>query len=419
MKDRPEGGTPNDGRQSGQGFWRALLRLLAGERALGSRFAQWTGLSLDSALQLKKIQRSLRERWTAVEARPLRSRRGASEIWMSPPRKTSGWGINQNPEEITGKNASSFGKAPAQDEEIRGLDDIFTRPMSALLIEESILEIRSEGKRPAIRKVSVSPLIASDVPIPDKGALPIVGEAPAASSAGQSPKPGNLKPSGQPLPVDVSEQAVDIPASPSPSVTMPTRVGEALRFDESLRKQVCWPQSGPEDFINPATSPMAFKPSILPSAHQPTQNAATQKSELPVPRPTDSSPYVAATPISSSSTHFLKPKPELPLAARPLSPSKPSASSVSVSKSHLIQSQTHLSRDGLRVREVRVERSVNVQESVSVRFSEEKTHVAQMSEELSGLGYLSRNTHMIRNSLTSLVDRYFQQSELEDDASFY
>jgi hypothetical protein len=78
-----------------------------------------------------------------------------------------------------------------------------------------------------------------------------------------------------------------------------------------------------------------------------------------------------------------------------------------------------LSRDGLRVQEVHIKRTIQVQESVSVRFSPDAAPSAPISDEWSGLDYLSHNTHMVRNSLTSLVDRYFRQSELEDDASFY
>lgn len=107
--------------------------------------AGMAGLSLESEIALRKIQGSMRSEWSAaVTGRTLYERWGGSskKVLHSKIMYSTGSRLkNQKPFTQTAVGSISpikTGNAPMAQEEIRGLDDIYTTPVQGLFLEETL-----------------------------------------------------------------------------------------------------------------------------------------------------------------------------------------------------------------------------------------------------------------------------------------
>jgi hypothetical protein len=93
------------------------------------------GLSLESSLNLRKIQGAIGENWATAVHPTTHPHQGQAGRWAESKRVDAGK-VVENPwkkAQIPAKAVAS--QAPAAHEEIRGLDDIFDRPVTGLLMD--------------------------------------------------------------------------------------------------------------------------------------------------------------------------------------------------------------------------------------------------------------------------------------------
>lgn len=164
----------------------------------GARVGAIANLSADSAMTLMKVQGSLRDNWSAAVNAPIKINNGPAKRWAT----ANGRQVMTAKTAAPAKRSSTTGNAPAIDEEIRGLDDLFTHPVAASF-EEMLPPV------PGHESIEPAPASTREELIPAS----ISASAQKASSIGEPPRKQN----------------------------------NGLRFDDSIRKQIRWPLINEKD----------------------------------------------------------------------------------------------------------------------------------------------------------------------------
>lgn len=423
MEDRTQQGFTREQNVSNQGFWQTLLRSVS-NRSVAPRnmsFQEVTGLSLDSAIQLRKVQGALRENWSGVVKRPMVTHQGASKKWSSATRH-----IQELPSALPISHAkedtlSHFMKpnrsqAPIPHEEIRGLDDIFTAPVTGLFLDEPTTPPAQHQQTifPHAQDAN-QPVKRLDAPLMGfKHVTEVVADT-LSQAAFFSPKQIST-PDLAPPPV------TSFPEKAEPIVTSRGKT----EFEERWRQQDKAPQvSVQRQVLSEKDSQKApseaelisvFKATVAKvlTAHQPPSGVAK-----PIEAVTSSRQPVAAAarqiaPRFSAEEENVAPD-WVGMTEGAIEPGCLSPYLRPEQSSDILMSGERPTPAPARPIYRPSDSLANTRLPIRDQLQLDK----ELKEDLSSLDYISRNNRIVSDSLTSLVDRYFQQAALEDDSSYY
>ncbi len=216
-----------------------------------SRFQELIGLSLDSAIALRKVQGNLREQWATAIEPPMQPHQGKASRWMSAAHRK----VFIQPQQVP----ASAGRVNANGhEDIRGLDDIFPAPITDFFMEN---------------------------------AQPFLKNMQAATSAGIAEAQALLKKARRPKPLlDAAEKseiqhqaAVLLKSSEAESKTLNDSIESAKSWLKTLEnrhspsEQSPLPEAAPETTTAPPPSRPAFIPPSLIEAPLPAPMSASKQ----------------------------------------------------------------------------------------------------------------------------------------------
>ncbi len=180
-------------------FWKAALGLQTEARPV-NKFQELTGLTVSTAVQIRKVQTALRDNWSSATARPLAFHQGEAKRWVTaqpvvktishPERLTAAQLIERSANRATvamspvaSLRKTQSSQAPLQHEEILGLDDLFTAPITSIFAEATPV-LASVAAGP-----SKSPVNPADGYRPNRSA----GVPPQEDKPSSPPKPFTLE----------------------------------------------------------------------------------------------------------------------------------------------------------------------------------------------------------------------------------
>lgn len=364
----------NDRLQEEQGFsltrlWSAIVPLFfhrGASRRESQKFLEMTGgLSLDSAMTLKKVQGMLRDDWAAALSAPIQPHRGKANRWAD--------ATLSHVHTIHSRLTAPLGPpkiqshAPTAQEEVRGLDDIFPGQMPedilppptvimqnviAALPPQPVAEV-SEIVIPApeAKAKSTSPEIGEATPQPTVAAIEPAPQIQMASVAPEAPKT-----IPQPTPIEAIE-----PVAPAEQPIAPLIAQETIEkaiIQEVIKKVEA------SAAAQPAPEPISAP---LETRIQPAQfdSRTTPPKDAPISKPMSST----GSPIASTSQNAQPPQPS---ANQPLPGIR-----------EQLQLDQHLEAD------------------------------------LSSFDYMIRNNKILATSITTLAEQYFQRAAEEGEITCY
>lgn len=328
----------------------ALFQGFTSKTTANSKFQEKTGLSLDSAILLKKVQRRLNDDWANALHRTVQVTSGPGKQWSSavtchvaelqqsvtqsvapsqPVSAEAASPMAATPPDSRTKDS----QAPARDEEIRGLDDIFPAPIDGLFLDE------------AHRKQHQSATSQASAPMQEPGIADYADEDSALAPPPRS-LPGTPPPEPENPLLPPAERVIAwIEQRINPAKNAVTPVMEL--FQDAVAAPS--PQKADVSDVLPAQPPRDTVQSSAPSLETPAESPSDAARIRRTPPP----------PKSQSPVRMLG---DLPL-ERPL--------------------DDDLGRD------------------------------------LSSCDHMLRSNKILANSITSLVDAYFQKAALEEETAYY
>ncbi|HEY9685959.1 MAG TPA: hypothetical protein V6C52_03190 [Coleofasciculaceae cyanobacterium] len=320
------------------------------------------GLSTDSTVALRKVQGVLRDNWaTAVDA-PIRINHGPAKRWATPsPSRQNGMTVKSDGQ--TRRSNPGISQAPVAGEEILGLDDIFTGPVTEIFAEKPHYQTKPVSSRDASDRVT----------------------APIASA---EPAPG--------------------PEDNTP------------RFDEALLRKVRWaspekPHSDDLAKVSETTETQHIHSFV--ASQQIRDEAEVIRRFLPVPSSqfkgeTDSRQprEVDTAPNGDNDAHVQENMNDMPGLIAQDRQSVEDSAGISGETSHTVL-------QGELVEEYETAKTVEPLHNQPVR--ERLKLDDDLREDLSTFDYMIRNNRILSHSIANLVDRYFYQASQEEEESYY
>jgi hypothetical protein len=318
------------------------------------------GLSTDSTVALRKVQGVLRDKWaTAVDA-PIRINHGSAKHWATPGRQN---GMKVKPVEQTRRSSTGISQAPVAGEEIRGLDDIFTSPVTEIFADKPHYQTKPVSARESFERITT----------------------PAASAE---------------------------PAS-SPEDNTP-------RFDESLLRKVRWPSPEKLDSLSTARASETGETQNVQSSVASQQiaeeaeaiqrflpvPAAKSEGEADIPKPYESG-IASAVGNDAYAPENMTETPD-PVAQDHQPAEHPAGVSGETVGTVL---QGELVEDDETAKTLEPLHTQPVRERLKLDDD--------LQEDLSTFDYMIRNNRILSHSIANLVDRYFYQASQEEEASYY
>jgi hypothetical protein len=318
------------------------------------------GLSSDSTVALRKVQGVLRDKWaTAVDA-PIRINHGSAKHWAAPSRQN---GMTVKPAERARRSSTGISQAPVAGEEILGLDDIFTSPVTEIFAEKPHYQTK---------------------PAPPRG----------------------------------SSERVTVPATSTEPASGPE--DNTLRFDESLLRKVRWPSPEMLDSLSTAqASETGEDQSVQSSVASP--QIAKETEVLRRFLPVLSAKSGGEADISRTCESGIASG----VGNDAYAPENMTETPDPVAQDHQpVESPAGISGEtaspvlqGELVEEYETAKTMEPLHNQPVR--ERLKLDDDLQEDLSTFDYMIRNNRILSHSIANLVDRYFYQASQEEEANYY
>lgn len=379
-------------------------------------FRKTYGLSLESAIAMRKIQGSLGEDWATAIQGQTRIHQGKANRWADARPKTTTIATkpvmpaNNGPSipsiaAIPSMPAIKFSgtNAPGEHEEIRGLDDIFTGPVKGLFLEET-------------KTAKPQPMVAQTQQ----------GSRSAENMAERAPIDPSIEPE------------------------------EPIRFNDNVLRKVRWPQveatastsakSGatqPELSLAPPQSdlPQIHQNPQLPSSgngHQENENAEEisihwfnrieGSPDVLAPLPDESPVAPLAQPASDAElTPVLAESNEQADAKDLESDADRDSDSIAADDADAVESAEPSDTETAEKISPESEpapKPRHLQPVAQAKPEKPETRklfpdYRPLDEEESGFDHMARNNRILSRSITNLVDSYFQRAAQEEEPNFY
>lgn len=355
-------------------------------------FRKTYGLSLESAIAMRKIQGSLGEDWASAIHAPTRVHQGKSNRWADARQKPAAVAIKPIPpsESVIAAPSSvvkpSGRNAPAANEEILGLDDIFTGPVKGLFLE---------GIQAASETRVVQPQTSPRVILPQPESLP-----------------GRTVTETRPLLIEKLELE---------KVEKIEKAEKPCRFDDAVIRQVRWPI---------ADEPGTVKhDGVLPDMPM---------YELYAPEETTTAWFsmIEATPeiVSQAAAPDSEPAPVEPDGTADIGQGDDSDRGAECTD--VGGPGQNSSDDGPAASQTDVAETKPQQKPTSLQTPKPLQPVAEikppkpearklfpdyrpLDENESGFDHMARNNRILSRSISNLVDSYFQRAAQEEEPNFY
>ncbi|MCE3236340.1 MAG: hypothetical protein K0Q50_2531 [Vampirovibrio sp.] len=356
------------------------------QRRKTAALAETVNLSSESSLSLRRIQGALSDNWADARHVSHGVYLGKTNRWAQSRRRVTPVST-QSPAVSPGKSKSNTGNAPAEHEEILGLDDIFTGPVPGLFAEEAPNNSRTT--------------------------------APASKKAMNRPKEIT------PLRAVEHEGKTGMQMDKKPPV-----------FDESIRKRVRWPNEVLPVKVTVASFQSDSNANYADKGFVPVEPELSSEllsSELYGEAETGAEwfsmleePAVSAfngagtggprhnsddeTPVRDEQAPITEARPaDEPLAqTSPINPAEPKVLKASPEpKSNVVE---------MPVKPVKAV----APEPVVPEYSRDAFPVYQpLEDEDSGFNIMVRNNRILSNSISNLVDSYFKRAALDEEPNYY
>jgi hypothetical protein len=360
-------------------------------------------LSSQSEMHLRKIQGAIGDNWSAATHPPLHAQRGKAERWENSRRKHSTH-VASNPwQNALVSNRAQSSNAPAEHEDIMGLDDIFNRPVSGLFMDEPLQPGQTER---TIRR-NASPVTAQSQATQD-----IKGQ-PAA-------KKEMARPVATPVPVALgraeNNQSV-IGGRPVYAQGTLSDGGWAeegrnddafgsVADDDALPEPTQWVDAA-DEMIEPLVPPTETEPAKpLPPNYSddvPPGLLVADQTEYPV----NATPWFAEECENPLAALNNAPASDVPWLTPPEQSSKPASK------------QPALPKPVIRPVEKKAPPPPLPKPLPPARPPEPLRLDHELEEDLNGFDYMVQNNRILSNSISNLVDSYFLKASLEEDANLY
>lgn len=328
-------------------------------------FAETIGLSTESTMTLRRIQGSLSDNWSAAVSDAQTLYRGKSNRWAQAGRKTAPIGIGKISMQENRGARSNSGNAPAAHEEIRGLDDIFTGPVTGLFSDE--IAGPAPVQKPKLQRDAVEKVMTSKTATNTQKAQPII-----------------------------------------------------TRFDESILKKVRWPDN---------TLPLKVTVAAFRASENDNRDSFSHEGYMDEPADDQlyseaenntewfsmleepEAPSIQPKAANGSGDD----KPRQPVEDVPPAPVKPVVVPIRPVEQKTVEESLPKPASVVPIKPEKV-----IPEPVVPDYSRASFPVYQpLEEEESGFDMMVRNNRILSNSITNLVDTYFRNAAQEDEPNYY
>lgn len=394
------------------------------------------GLSIESAVNLRKIQGAIGENWAAASSPPVRTYQGKASRWSDAKRVDAGK-VMENPWQDSLASKAVASQAPAAHEEIRGLDDIFDRPVTGLFLDTD----ETAPLRKPRRKAGASPhrsLADYQYELPSETkteAMKLETAANACECSRAKPFAHNYKATqshAKAIPVHAGD-TTPVHCMEGSSDWYSMTEGEAYQLDTGTVSPIEEYEPCFDDF-EPIIAGGGDMPSCVPEPSR----------ELPMPvNSQTSSPPIEASgsidsqpPVNQKSVLNVEvpepPKKAIPWFAQEADAEEkpPVANSTERKASNLIpwflqECQKQISKVELPKAAPKAEvlespaPVVQPQASVQPGPDAPLNLDHELEDDLNSISYMAQNNRMLSNSISNLVDSYFKQAAQEEEPNFY
>jgi hypothetical protein len=464
---RPKLGMQNPAKETPLSFLQGLLGKLMFRSSSDSKFQQLTGLSLGTAVEIRKVQSSLRDNWAVSAKTSMRVHKDGAKRWADAARQSVSVRMQDRLAQVRSAKASQASQAPMLNEEVLGLDDIYTAPITGLFTESQEPQpVRLDAQHTTLSKhvrgadsnsftvsVSDSSHAVSPSEKPCEETEPFLYEhcfdASIRQQARQKGDKASSQKSKQASAQDKSvfERNKSIPAQKKQTFAQnPPASAQGMKSyacDQSILAQeiLALAQSTPahillQGLISRADMLAAFgaKVSEALSIYPPPSGPVTEimttfepaQPETVKPKGKLSQELLAPPPLASEATSGIRMSDyDENVAADWFGMTEGMAEPHYVSRYSRSQESLDIFMPGERpfpsaqadpLRNSGPSPARNIPR-LSIR--EQLQLDRDLKEDLSSLEYIGRNNRIISDSLSNLVDQYFQKSDLEDEAASY
>jgi hypothetical protein len=408
---KPGASAPPPEEKAKNGIFQQVWAGLTGRR---SKFQQVTGITLDSAVALRKVQGALRDNWSSATDSPIRLHQGALKRWSGARPTIQTLSLQML---ALAAKAAQGALANHSGDEILGLDDIYTAPITGLFLDDKdALPTTPAGKMmySAETGTPISGKHPHRAPRAHLSEIPVVLDAEVlelepppikpVSQGGKAPYDGTFDANIRQQVQKRSKDMRDVQGRRSTGKTS----RDAGRGNKALPLSAYEPPSGPSIPIEPSPKAPKPKPPLSPELRKPMP----AKAQIP-PAALTPSPRTA-----DSYTALMSPEDE-ELVADWFGMTEGVAEPKYRSRYLRDENSSDMLMAGERRLEAAKKQYLAANQQRRISIGEQLQLDRELADDLSSMDYIARNNRILNESLTSLVDRYFQKSAMEDESSYY